>query len=232
MNIASKINSPAVAIQTLPVTVLLIDSDRKGRTALCARLDSRPDIHVVAHTGLGKEAVQLCKKISPDVVLLDLVLPDVTGTELIRDLASLSMPSKIIVLTANAEREQVLASLAAGAYAYCLKKNSVRQLRDIIELVSKGGLWLDPAIAKFAVDEFAKTPVSDISGIEDFEGPLSEQERLILALLVDGYSNQQIAASIFVSVHTVKAKVTAILRKLSVTDRVQAAVKAVRTGIV
>lgn len=157
-------------------------------------------------------------------------MPDMDGveaTKLIKD----TVQSKIIVITSHDRDEDILAALSAGADAYCLKGISATQLANAINSVIDGAVWLDPGIAKQIVKLMSnrpeKPPDSDINPFQ-----LSERERQILGLLVEGCSNQQMAEKLFLSAETIKTHMRHVMEKLRVSDRTQAAVKAVREGLV
>ena len=146
------------------------------------------------------------------------------------------MPNiKIIILTSHDREEEVMATLGAGAKGYCLKDIDPTTLASVIKSVAQGACWLDPGIAKWALNQFPKPKDPTLmsqGSFADSRAQLTERELEVLKLLVAGKSNTEIAKELIVSVHTAKAHVCSILQKMCVNDRVQAAVKAVKEGLV
>ena len=177
----------------------------------------------------------MIKELRPDVVLMDLGLPGINGIEATQQVKAFDEKIKVVILTSHDRDEEVLASLGSGANAYCLKDIEPNTLVNVLKNVSQGAAWLDPAIAKVALNLFPKpqsTKVLNPSEISDARAQLTEREMEVLRLLVQGKSNTEIAKDLIVSVHTAKAHVCSILQKLCVDDRVQAAVKAIRENII
>ena len=179
--------------------------------------------------------IELIKKETPDVVLMDLGLPNMNGIEATQKVRECCPDTKVVILTSHDREEEVMAALGSGANAYCLKDIDPNTLAAVIKDVSKGACWLDPAIAKVALNLFPKpenTSLSSAVEVSDARAQLTEREFEVLRLLVKGKSNTEIAKELIVSVHTAKAHVCSILQKLCVDDRVQAAVKAIKENII
>ena len=177
----------------------------------------------------------MIEQTKPDVVLMDLGLPGMNGIEAIIKLRETNKITKVIALTSHDREEEVIAVLSAGANAYCLKDIDPTKLADVIRDVANGVCWLDAEIAEKVLRSFPKQEkmfLLNSKSQSDNQVPLTEREYEVLKHLVSGKSNTEIAKELIVSVHTAKAHVCSILQKMCVNDRVQAAVKAVREGIV
>ncbi len=223
--------------ETKALRIIVIEDYKLVRVGLLSVLNSDPGIDVVGEAETGEEGLQLVRNQRPDVVLMDLGLPGMNGVDATRAIKDFDPNIKVVVLTSHETEEEVLASLGAGANAYCLKDIPSSRLIDVIKSVNEGAAWLDPSIANVALNLFLqknRTGTGVSGGYESSPpiGELSEREHKVLSLLVSGKSNSEIADQLHVSVHTVKVQVSNILHKLSVNDRVQAAVKAIKEGIV
>ena len=166
---------------------------------------------------------------------MDLGLPGMNGLEATMKAKEICPDVKVIILTSHEREEEVLAALGSGAIAYCLKDIDPKALSEVIRSVAQGACWIDPNVAKLALKLFPKPEnVKLLNEHEqvDPKGHLTDRETEVLKLLVKGKSNTEIAKELIVSVHTAKAHVCSILQKLCVDDRVQAAVKAIKEGIV
>lgn len=217
------------------IRILIIDDYKIVRIGLRTLFNEDDAFEVVGEAEDGETGVAFSRHFKPDVAIVDLGLPDISGIEVIQKIKGIHPDIKIIVLTSHEETDDVTAALQAGANAYCLKDIPSPRLLEVVRVVAEGGAWLDPAIAKVAFKIFsriesAKALHGHVGAIGDF--CLTAREREVLHLLVSGSSNTEIAEQLFVSVHTVKAHVGSILQKLCVSDRVQAAVKAIAEGLV
>jgi NarL family two-component system response regulator LiaR len=219
-------------MSTISISTVLVDDHEITRLGLRMLLELMSEINIVAEVATGKDAVNVSLELRPDLVLMDIGLPDMNGIEATR-LIKESLPSKVIMITSHTTDDDVLAGLTAGADAYCLKGVTGNQLSNAIHSVMEGAIWLDPLIAKQLVAVMKNRPrskqVSEPSG-NPFQ--LSEREQEVLSLLVHGMSNQQMATKLCLSAETVKTHMRRIMEKLSVSDRTQAAVKAVKEGLV
>lgn len=181
------------------------------------------DIEIIGDFETAEDCIELLETKSPNVILMDLGLPYMTGIEATRIIHEKYPDIKIIILTSHDNDDEVLSCLASGANAYALKDISNEKLYNLIRTVNEGSIWIDPRITKIVHKTFFKAAPKEK---KDFN--LTEREKEVLDLLVQGLSNTEIAERIIVSTHTAKAHVCNILSKLSVTDRVQAAVKAIK----
>lgn len=212
------------------VRLVVVEDHLITRLGIRCSLGQYPEISIVGEAENGKAAVQLVSDLKPDIVLLDIGLPVLSGIDAAKEM-KLSYPEiRIIMLTSHDLEEDVLASLEAKCDGYCLKEIEAPQLLAAIKAVHSGGTWLDPQIA----GKIASSYVSGRHSIKtpDFRPPLTEREISVLQLVVDGLSNQQIAEKLFLSTETVKTHMRHLMEKLSVSDRTQAAVKALKNGIV
>ena len=217
------------------IKVVIIEDFKLTRVGLRCALNENVDINVIAETETAIEGLKIIEQRKPDVVLMDLGLPMMNGIEAIVKLRETNKDIKIIALTSHDREEEVIAVLGAGANAYCLKDIDPLKLADVIRDVSKGVCWIDAIVATKALRSFPKLDKGFILSEKSQtcnQVPLTEREYEVLKHLVSGKSNTEIAKELIVSVHTAKAHVCSILQKMCVNDRVQAAVKAVKEGIV
>ena len=217
------------------ISVIIIEDFKLTRVGLRCALNSNDDINVVAESENAADGLNLIQKHKPDVVLMDLGLAGMNGIEATMKVREMNPDIKVIALTSHDREEEVISALSAGAMAYCLKDIDPVKLADVIRDVKEGVCWLDPVIARKVLDSFPKQETLGIlhdKSNEEGRVPLTERECEVLKHLVDGKSNTEIAKELIVSVHTAKAHVCSILQKMCVNDRVQAAVKAVKEGLV
>ena len=217
------------------ISVIIIEDFKLTRVGLRCALNANEDIQVVAESETATEGLELIKKYNPDVVLMDLGLAGMNGIEATVKVKEMNKDIKVIALTSHDREEEVIAALSSGAMAYCLKDIDPAKLADVIRDVKNGVCWLDPLIARKALDAFPKQETIGIlkdKSSEEGRVPLTDREFEVLKHLVEGKSNTEIAKELIVSVHTAKAHVCSILQKMCVNDRVQAAVKAVKEGLV
>lgn len=207
------------------IRLLIVDDHPIVRQGLRTYLSSRPGLDVVGEAADGDEAVAEAARLSPDVVLLDLVMPRGGGLEAIRRLRSAAEPPRVIVLTSFAGDDRVIEAVRAGAAGYLLKDVAPADLAAAIRHVHQGGVLLDPTVVGSVMAEVARG--APPPGIDE----LTARERQVLALLAQGRSNRDLAAELYVSEKTVKTHVSSILAKLRLTDRTQAALFAVRHGL-
>jgi len=215
--------------------VIIIEDFKLTRVGLRCALNSNKDINVIAECDNALTGLELIEKYRPDVVLMDLGLPEMNGIEATIKVKEMLPETKIITLTSHDREEEVIAALASGAHGYCLKDIDPVKLADVVRDVANGVCWIDPQVAQLALNAFPKP--ENTSLLPSKTGsvgrvPLTERECEVLKHLVMGKSNTEIAKELIVSVHTAKAHVCSILQKMCVNDRVQAAVKAVREGLV
>ncbi len=222
-------------IGTCEIKVVIIEDFKLTRVGLRCALNENEDINVVGENENAMGGLRIIEQLKPDVVLMDLGLPGMNGIEAIMKLRETNKTTKVIALTSHDRAEEVIAVLSAGANAYCLKDIDPIKLADVIRDVANGVCWLDAEVAEKVLRSFPKQDKLSLlnsKSNQDSQVPLTEREYEVLRHLVSGKSNTEIAKELIVSVHTAKAHVCSILQKMCVNDRVQAAVKAVREGIV
>ena len=217
------------------ISIIIVEDFKLTRVGLRCALNSNPDLNVVAECEDAIEGLKQIEKLKPDVVLMDLGLPVMNGIEAMIKIREFSSDIKIIALTSHDREEEVVAALSSGANAYCLKDIDPNKLADVIRDVSNGVCWIDSMVSGLALRSIPKVENVGLLGgqvNEQAKIPLTEREYEVLKHLVAGKSNTEIAKELIVSVHTAKAHVCSILQKMCVNDRVQAAVKAVKEGMV
>ncbi|OGI01076.1 MAG: hypothetical protein A2104_05460, partial [Candidatus Melainabacteria bacterium GWF2_32_7] len=189
----------------------------------------------------GEKAVELTKDCNPDVILMDIGLPLMDGIEATQKIKDANLGSRIIMFTSRDSEQDVFAALGAGADAYIMKGASPEQLISAIRAVNEGTAWLDPAIAKIVLRNVTQNKLSQQDNSQNinkkstktgFSANLTERELEVLGLIVEGLTNPQIAERLFITRATAKAHVHSILQKMCVDDRTQAAVTAMREGLV
>ena len=222
-------------IGTDEIKVVIVEDFKLTRVGLRCALNENKDINVVGESENATDGLRLIEQLKPQVVLMDLGLPGMNGIEAIIKLRETNKDVKVIALTSHDREEEVITVLSAGANAYCLKDIDPIKLSDVIRDVANGVCWLDAEIAGKVLRAFPKQDKMMIFNTQTQHAnqvPLTEREFEVLKHLVSGKSNTEIAKELIVSVHTAKAHVCSILQKMCVNDRVQAAVKAVKEGIV
>ena len=211
-----------------PITVMIVDDHEMVRRGAGSYLEAQPDISLVAQAGSGEEAVRLAQEFIPDVVLMDLLMPDMDGIEATRRVKNVSPRTQIVILTSFHQDEYVFPAFKAGAISYLLKDVKAAELLDAIRRAARGEATLHPKIAARVIKTFR--------GLEsDNAAPftaLTERELEVLKLIAKGYANEKIAGQLVISVGTVKGHVSNILSKLHLVDRTQAAAYAWQEGIV
>jgi DNA-binding NarL/FixJ family response regulator len=217
------------------IRVLIVDDHamvRQGlRTFLELQDNSAPRITVVGEAGNGTEAVELAGNVQPDIVLLDLVMPQMDGIQATPKIIECSPNSRVIILTSFGEEDKVLPAIRAGAQGYLLKDIPPDELVHAIREAYLGKVQLHPEIAKKLMSAVAAQEVTVSRFATNSNGGLTEREQEVLHLIADGLSNREIAEKIFISEKTVKTHVSNILSKLQLTDRTQAAIYALKHGL-
>lgn len=208
--------------------VLIVDDHEVVREGLRSLLNRRPGISVVGEAGNVAAAVSEAERLLPDVVIMDVRLPDGSGVEACREIRQEHPEIKIIMLTSYADEEAVFASILAGAAGYLLKQTRAQALGDAIEAVAEGGSLLDPAVTQKVLQRVRNMGTRRA---DDAISSLSEQEQKILMLIADGKTNKEIAEEIFLSDKTVKNYVSSILSKLNLRRRAEAAAFIARKGL-
>lgn len=208
------------------ISVLLVDDHDVVREGLRALLRRAPGVEVVGEAATAADAVAAAARLSPDVVVLDVRLPDGSGIEVCRDIRAQRAETHVLMLTSYADDEALFASIMAGAAGYLLKETRAADLLAAISATAAGGSLLDPTMTQHV---FERLRSGGGAGVADPLSQLSAQEQRILALIAAGRTNREIAAEVFLSDKTVKHYVSAILSKLQLSRRSEAAAVWART---
>lgn len=212
------------------IKILVVEDHSDLRLGLKLLLGQSPDFEVIGEAENGRQGVELARALAPDVVLMDVGMPLMDGIEACRTIKSLRAETKVIMLTSHDNDRDLFAALAAGANGYCLKGSEFERFADAIRAVARGDLWLDSAIAGKVLEALPRS--NKPAGSEREFVQLSARETEVLRLLVEGHSNQEIGKQLDISLDTVKTHVRHIMDKMAVNDRTQAAVKALRHGLI
>jgi DNA-binding NarL/FixJ family response regulator len=213
------------------VRIIVADDQPVVRAGFAALLDTQPDFTVVGTARDGAEAVRLCHETRPDVVLMDIRMPEVDGIEATRQLAADAHRPYILILTTFDLDEYVYDALRAGASGFLLKDVTAERLFDAVRVVAAGEALLAPSVTRRLIDEFSRLRAKPASSPAAL-AVLTPRETEVLRLVAAGLSNQEVAARLIVTDETVKTHVSRILSKLGLRDRTQAVVAAYETGLV
>ena len=212
-----------------PIRVMIVDDHSMVRRGLATILKVRPDLDLVAEASDGHEALQLCQEFRPDVVLMDLVMPEMSGAEATQLILDQFPSTQVIALTSFQEKELVREALQAGAISYLLKNVSAENLAAAIREAHSGRSTLAPEAIQALIQADAPAPVFEQEPTQDFG--LTPREREVLALMVEGLNNPEIAERLVVSRSTAKAHVSNILSKLGVSNRGEAIATAIQYNL-
>ena len=210
--------------------MLVVDDHDLFRTGLRNLLEEE-GVNVVGEAENGENAIRLASDLTPDVVIMDLNMPGAGGVETTRRLSSLAPLSRVVVLTISADDDDVMNAVMAGACGYLLKDSSIQELIAGIRAASEGESLISPQIAAKVLQRL-RAQSKDVDAAETIRAELSDRELEVLKLIANGKDNAQIARELFISPKTVKNHISNILMKLQIENRIQAAVYAVRSGIV
>jgi DNA-binding NarL/FixJ family response regulator len=213
-----------------PIEVLIVDDHDLFRAGLAAILKAEPDISVVAQASRGRLGVQLARELHPHVILMDLRIPDLDGIAATREIIASDAQARVIALTVSGDENDVAAAVLAGACGYLLKDNSVEDVGVAVRAAAAGESWLSPRAAATVLQKVRREHV-ERPPVEDATELLSPREIEILQLVARGMGNAQIAAELSISPRTAKNHLSNVLTKLGMTNRVQAAIYAVRHGL-
>lgn len=214
-----------------PLRVLIADDDDLMRAGLRAVLASDDTIEVVAEAADGHQAIQQTRRLQPDVVLMDVRMPNMDGIAATREIVAAAPQTRILILTTFEDDDYVFGALSAGASGFLLKRTRPEQLIGGIHVIASGESLLSPSITRRVIDRVARQPVPDPAGGRRLR-ELTPREREILQYVTRGLSNQEIAAALYVEESTVKTHMKRILGKLGLRDRVQAVILGYETGLV
>lgn len=208
--------------------ILIVEDDPLMQLGLEQALQEQPEFEIVGIAEDGYLGVQKALELKPDLVVMDIGLPRLDGIAATQQIKEELPQIHIVMLTSHTLSTEVIAALSSGADAYCVKGASLDRLLAAIEAAKEGATYLDPQIARVVLDNL-KTPAPKVS---ENLASLSEREMDVLKLIVEGKSNNEIAEDLYLSINTIKTHVRGIMNKLSVDDRVKAAVIALRSGLV
>ena len=244
------------------ISVVLIEDHDLSRIGLCAALQQYEDVKVIDSAANGNDGLSKIKTHQPDVALVDIGLPDIDGIEVTQKIKEYQannpdLTTKILMLTMHDSEDSVMAAFAAGADSYSLKDVSIENLVEAIRNTHEGNAWIDPAIARIVLKQAQSAKIDAVSAkvsvssqstdseetqainavAEEYQQlletyPLTDRELEVLELIVAGCSNAEISERLYITVGTVKTHVCHILNKLCADDRTQAAVRALRAGLV
>ena len=236
------------------IRVALIEDHDLTRVGIRTALMQKDEIEVVGEAANAVEGMKMLKLLQPDIAIIDIGLPDKDGIELTREVKSTEigeeLGTRVLILTLRDNKEAVLAAFAAGADSYCMKDIRFDNLLEAVRVTYNGNAWIDPAIARIVLQQAqqknphkpevksfdTKTVVNNPESVENLEAldpyTLTDRELEVLQLIVEGCSNAVIAERLYITVGTVKTHVRNILNKLCADDRTQAAVRALRSGLV
>jgi DNA-binding NarL/FixJ family response regulator len=203
-----------------PLTLLLVDDHEVVRQGLAALLGRRPEFEIVGEAGTVAEAVDAARRFRPDLIVMDVRLPDGSGIEACREIRAEMPDTRVVMLTSYPDEDAVLSAIIAGASGYLLKQVRARDLVAALEAVGRGESLLDPAVTGRVLERIRRIATADQP---DELAQLTSQEQKILLLVAEGKTNKEIATDVFLSDKTVKNYVSSILAKLNLERRAQAA---------
>jgi DNA-binding NarL/FixJ family response regulator len=206
--------------------ILIVEDDPLMRLGLEQALSDYSEFDIIGQAEDGYSAIQMALNLKPDLVVMDIGLPGLDGISATKQIKDSLSDIRVVILTSHTLQTEVIAALSSGADAYCVKGASLDRLLAAIAAAKDGASYLDPQIARVVLDNL-KTPV-----VNENIANLSERELEVLKLIVEGKSNVEIAEDLYLSANTIKTHVRGIMNKLAVDDRVQAAVVALRSGLV
>lgn len=211
--------------------ILIVEDHELTRFGLKTTFDGVDFIDKVYEAEYAQKAIEIFNNNKIDLIIMDLGLPNINGIEATKKIRLKNNEVKIIILTSHNDEKEVLESLKAGANAYCSKEINPSRLTQVVNSVLEGASWFDPSIAHVVLKAATNSDVST-NDSDKSQYSLTARETQILKLITEGYSNNEIAKELFVSINTTKAHVASILQKLEVDDRLQAALKALKNKIV
>jgi two-component system, NarL family, response regulator LiaR len=211
----------------MKIKILVVDDHAVVRNGLRFMIGNNPELELAGEARSGEEAVRLAAQLSPDLILMDLVMEGMGGIQAIAEIKARNPEARILVLTSFADDDKVFPAIKAGALGYLLKDSSPEQLEQAIYSVYRGELSLHPRIAIKVIKEL-QNPSSHLPPTQH---PLTEREVVVLKLVAQGLTNQEISARLFLSRQTVDTHVRNILGKLHLANRTQAALYALRKGL-
>jgi DNA-binding NarL/FixJ family response regulator len=211
-------------------SVLIADDDHLMRAGLVELLTVDPDIQIVGQAATGRQAVDLSRRLSPDVVLMDVRMPDLDGIAATRELVTAAPDAKVLILTTFELDDYVFGAIRAGASGFLLKRTRPEELIAAVHTIADGDSLLSPSVTRRVIDRLAQQPMAELPEQGQLSS-LTSREREVLALVARGLSNREIAAALVVEDSTVRTHVKHILHKLGLRDRIQAVIFAYESGV-
>jgi DNA-binding NarL/FixJ family response regulator len=212
------------------IRVLLADDHKLIRAGLRLVVDQQPDLSVVGEADDGRQAVELAKSLKPDVVVMDIGMPNLNGIEAARQIGGMDPGAAVVMLSMHSDESYVLRALSAGARAYLLKDSATTDLVQAIHAVAEGKSFFSPAVSKVLLQDYMRKLRR--SGAEDSYDLLSPREREVLQLVAEGKSNKEVAGLLNLSVYTVETHRAKIMQKLNLKGVPELILYAVRKGII
>jgi DNA-binding NarL/FixJ family response regulator len=210
--------------------VLIADDDHLMRAGLVELLSNDPSIEITGQASTGREAVDRTRRLHPEVVLMDVRMPDLDGIAATRELSRTAPEAKVLILTTFEQDDYVFGALRAGASGFLLKRTRPEDLIAAVHTIAAGDALLAPSVTRRVIDRMAQQPTPDLAGHTKLDA-LTPREREVLQLIARGLTNREIAAALVVEESTARTHVKRILMKLDLRDRVQAVIFAYETGL-
>ncbi|MDZ7843455.1 MAG: response regulator transcription factor [Anaerolineales bacterium] len=200
----------------MTIEILLADDHQVLREGLKSILEKEPDLKIAGQAGNGRQAVQLCRNLDPDVVLMDINMPELNGVEATREIMRQQKEIQVIILSMYATKEHIYQAFQAGARGYLLKETSGLEVVDAIHEVARGNRFLSKALTEQMIDDYllVRDPANSASPLDS----LSERERQVLGLVAEGKTSKEIASSLHLSLSTVSTYRSRLMKKLGVED--------------
>jgi DNA-binding NarL/FixJ family response regulator len=210
--------------------VLIVDDDDLMRAGLAELLSNDPTIEIVGQASTGRQAIARVPLLAPDVVLMDVRMPDVDGIAATRELARVAPAARVLILTTFEQDDYVFGALRAGASGFLVKRTRPEELIAAVHTIAAGDSLLSPSVTRRVIDRMAQQPTPELTDQAKLD-ELTRREREVLALIARGMSNREIATALFVEESTIRTHVKRILMKLHLRDRVQAVIFAYESGL-
>jgi DNA-binding NarL/FixJ family response regulator len=210
--------------------VLIADDDDLMRAGLVELISIDPSIEVVGEASTGREAVECTRRLDPDVVLMDVRMPDLDGIDATLELTGAAQRARILILTTFEQDDYIFGALRAGASGFLLKRTRPEELIAAVHTIGAGDSLLSPSVTRRVIDRMVQQPTPDLADQTKLQ-ELTPREREVLALVARGLSNREIARELFVEQSTIRTHVKRILMKLELRDRVQIVIFAYETGL-
>jgi DNA-binding NarL/FixJ family response regulator len=210
--------------------VLIADDDDLMRAGLVELLSGEPEIEIVGEASTGRQAVERTRRLGPDLVLMDVRMPDLNGIQATGELIRIAPDTKVLILTTFEQDDYVFGALRAGASGFLLKRTRPEELIAAVHTIARGDSLLSPSVTRLVIDRMAQQPLPELAAQAKLD-ELTRREREVLELVARGLSNREIAAELFVEESTVRTHVKRVQMKLQLRDRVQIVIFAYETGV-